>query len=270
MIELYSKNLYIADRQSSKGNQLKWNQDDVWYKADYTGYEGLSEYVVSRLMTMSNLTVNEYVLYETEQIHYKNKDYLGCKSKDFLMGSSQLITLERLYRKQYGSSFYQEIFHLHSVEGRTRFLVDTVEKLTGITEFSDYLCKLLTIDGFFLNEDRHLHNIAVILDNTRQYHLCPIFDQGAALLSDTSIDYPMEENIYNLIPSVHSKTISQSFDEQMEVVSNLWGDKLKFSFTKNDVRRILNEETFYPENVKKRVETIIYEQMRKYMYLFDI
>ena len=67
-----------------------------------------------------------------------------------------------------------------------------------------------------------------------------------------------------------SKTISQSFDEQMEVVSNLWGDKLKFSFTKNDVRRILNEETFYPENVKKRVETIIYEQMRKYMYLFDI
>ncbi len=41
MIELLSKNLYIRERQSSKGNQLKWKQDGIWYKADYTGYEGI-------------------------------------------------------------------------------------------------------------------------------------------------------------------------------------------------------------------------------------
>lgn len=269
MIELLSKNLYIQERQSSKGNQLKWKQDGIWYKADYTGYEGISEYVVSRLMTQSNLHTEEFVLYETEQIHYKNKDYLGCKSRDFLGESGQLITLERLYRKQYGSSFYEEVYHLSSVEDRAKFLVDTVEKLTGITGFGEYLCKLLTIDGFFLNEDRHLHNIAVVLDKNRRYRLCPFFDQGAALLSDTSLDYPMDGDIYEMMDSVHSKTISQSFEEQMEAVSNLWGDKLKFSFSKSDVRNVLKEEAFYPDVVKKRIETIIYEQMRKYAYLFE-
>ena len=37
----------IRDR-SSKGNQLKWYRDDLWYKADYTGYEGLVEDVYKR------------------------------------------------------------------------------------------------------------------------------------------------------------------------------------------------------------------------------
>ena len=56
--------------------------------------------------------------------------------------------------------------------------------MTGLTEFGVYLCKLLTIDALFLNEDRHTHNIAVLLDPDGKYHYCPIFDNGAALLSD--------------------------------------------------------------------------------------
>ncbi len=46
------------------------------------------------------------------------------------------------------------------------------------------------------------------------------------------------------------------------------GNQLKFKFTKSDVRNILNNEPYYPEDIKRRVEKIIYEQMRKYMYLF--
>ena len=46
------------------------------------------------------------------------------------------------------------------------------------------------------------------------------------------------------------------------------GDQLKFKFTKSDVRNILKNEPYYPEDIKMRVEKIIYEQMRKYMYLF--
>lgn len=42
MIELFEQNLKLNDRQSSKGNQLKWENNGIWYKADYTGYEGLS------------------------------------------------------------------------------------------------------------------------------------------------------------------------------------------------------------------------------------
>ena len=31
---------------SSKGNQQKWENNGIWYKADHTGYEGLAEYIL--------------------------------------------------------------------------------------------------------------------------------------------------------------------------------------------------------------------------------
>ena len=50
MVELFEQDQYLEARQSSKGNQLKWRRDNNWYKADYSGYEGLAEYVVSELL----------------------------------------------------------------------------------------------------------------------------------------------------------------------------------------------------------------------------
>ena len=44
MIELFGQNIRTNRRQSSKGNQLKWENDGIWYKADYTGYEGLASH----------------------------------------------------------------------------------------------------------------------------------------------------------------------------------------------------------------------------------
>ena len=35
MIELFEQNIRTNDRQSSKGNQLKWENKGIWYKADY-------------------------------------------------------------------------------------------------------------------------------------------------------------------------------------------------------------------------------------------
>lgn len=55
MIELFEQNIRTNDRQSSKGNQLKWENEGVWYKADYTGYEGLAEYMISHLLQKSTL-----------------------------------------------------------------------------------------------------------------------------------------------------------------------------------------------------------------------
>ena len=34
MIELFEKDVSSENRQSSKGNQLKWNTGGRWYKAD--------------------------------------------------------------------------------------------------------------------------------------------------------------------------------------------------------------------------------------------
>ena len=59
MIELFEQNERKADRQSSKGNQLKWENNGIWYKADYTGYEGLAEYMISHLLKFSFLQKDE-------------------------------------------------------------------------------------------------------------------------------------------------------------------------------------------------------------------
>ena len=101
MVQLFEQDIKTNDRQSSKGNQLKWYRDDIWYKADYMGYEGLAEYVISCLLEKSSLRCEEYVLYETEEIAYKKRRYLGCKSKNFLPEGWQLITLERLFQGYY-------------------------------------------------------------------------------------------------------------------------------------------------------------------------
>ena len=75
MVELFEGDERRFERQSSKGNQLKWENEGVWYKADATGYEGLAESVVSHLLKFSSLNENEYVLYEPEEIKYKTTVY---------------------------------------------------------------------------------------------------------------------------------------------------------------------------------------------------
>ena len=108
MIEVFEKNLRDTGRRSSKGNQLKWEADGMWYKADYLGYEGLAECVVSQLLNFSSLEKDEYVLYEQEEIKYGAQTYRGCKSANFTDGW-QPITLERLFKNQYGEGLNKGI-----------------------------------------------------------------------------------------------------------------------------------------------------------------
>lgn len=267
MIELFDGDIHEEGRQSSKGNQLKWFSGDTWYKADYTGYEGLAEYVVSALLQKSCLAADDFVCYETEQISYHGKVFNGCRSRNFLKTGEQLITLERLFQNQYGASLYRSLFQIEDVNERASFLVSQVEQMTGLRNFGVYLDRMLAIDAVFLNEDRHTHNIGVILKEDGSYRLCPYFDHGASLLSDTTLDYPIGGDVYKLIASVQSKTLSMDFQEQLDAVEDRYGIQMTFDFTKQDVRRVLQEEPYYPDEVKRRVETVIYEQMRTYAYL---
>lgn len=131
-----------------------------------------------------------------------------------------------------------------------------------------YLSKLLTIDALFLNEDRHTHNIAVLLDDMGEYHYCPVFDNGASLLSDTTMDYPMTGEVFTLMGEVKAKTICQDFDEQLDVVEQLYGQHIKFHYDTKTIDRLLSEEAYYPDEIKRRVKQILVSQKRKYRYLF--
>lgn len=268
LIELSEKDIRAENRKSSKGNQLKWLHDDIWYKADYAGYEGLAEYVVSQLLLYSNLERREFVVYQTEEIRYKRQILKGCSSRNFLTEGEQLLTLERLFQNAYAESLYKMIFRIRDVRERLRFLVEMTERLTGKKDTGRYFAKILTIDALFLNEDRHLHNVAMIADPGGLYEYCPIFDNGSSLLSDTTLDYPMGGDVHELIGEVRSKTISSDFDEQLDAAEELYGQAIRFTFGEREIRSILDRERCYEKSVKDRVFEVLMSQRRKYIYLF--
>ena len=195
--------------------------------------------------------------------------YNGAKSRSFLEEGWQLITLERLFQNFFGKSLYKSMYAIYESDKRLEYLVTQVERMTGLKNYGIYLNKLFTIDAFFLNEDRHTHNIAVLMNEKGEYAYCPIFDNGAGLLADTTLDYPLQEDIYTLMKESHAKTISMDYDEQLDVSEMLYKENLKFYFTKKDVQELLKEVNQYSDEIKYRVETIIYMQMKKYAYLFS-
>lgn len=256
MIQLFEQNERMQNRQSSKGNQLKWENAGIWYKADYTGYEGMAEYMISHLLIKSTLKPEEFVRYDLEEIKYKRQVYQGVKSRTFLSEDWQIITLERLFQKMYGNSLNQMLWQMDDAQQRLRFLEEQVERMTGLRGF-----------GIFLNEDRHTHNIAVLMNGAGMFKYCPIFDNGGGLLSDTTLDYPLGEDIFDLMETVRAKTVSADFDEQLDASEYLYGCNLKFFFTKRDVDELLEQAMGYSDEVRKRVQTILHRQIDKYAYL---
>ena len=83
------------------------------------------------------------------------------------------------------------------------------------------------------------------------------------------MDYPLSGDVYALMDRVQSKTISSEFNEQLDISESLYKINLRFQFTKNDVTELLEKAEEYPEEIRNRVEMIIFAQMRKYTYLFS-
>ena len=87
-------------------------------------------------------------------------------------------------------------------------------------------------------------------------------------MSDTEMDYPLEEDTISLMKTVKSKTIAWDFREQLDAIESMYPQQLHFHFTHRTVDQILNEEPYYPAEIKERVREIIYQQMKKYSYMF--
>ena len=267
MIKLFDSEIKDDGRGSSKGNQLKFVRDGIWYKADYLGYEGLAEYTVSKLLAFSDLEKTEYVDYELEQLEYNGQIFNACKSHDFCDGWS-LITLERLFKNVYGHGLNKIIYSIQDHEERLRVLVDQVERTTGLKTFGDYMSKMLTIDSIFLNEDRHTHNMAIFTNEKNEFKLAPIFDNGAGLMSDTKIEYPLGMDVIRNIDKIMSKTFCSDFTEQVDIAEKLYGENIHFHFSNNDVCEIVNAAEMYDEGIRSRVIDIVMEMRRRYEYIF--
>lgn len=254
---------------TSKGDQRKWRIDDFWYKADYMGYESLSEVLISALLQKSKIDYS-FVIYQPVQIEYKKEYLQGCLSRNFLSEDEVLVPLEKLYRQYTGESLAIKLSEFMETSQRIKFLVEEVQKITKIQDFGPYLTTILEIDAFFLNEDRHTNNIAVLYnESTEKYSLCPIFDQGLCLLADTRQDYPLEVDMEECIQKIHAKPFDIDFDIQLDEAEKLYGVQLQFDFNIKDVKKELDQlEQFYPKEVRERVEELIRRQIRKYRYFF--
>ena len=203
MIKLFEEDKFELNRASSKGNQLKFQRDGIWYKADYLGYEGLAEYAVSKLLRFSDLEPSEYVDYELEQIEYNGNVYNGCKSADFTEGKS-LITLERLFKRVYGEGLSRVIYRTENHTERLRILCEQVERVTGITGFGIYMSKLLTVDSLFLNILKNGDISGSIVSRSDRTHACGEGECSGSSDSDKSFNYshnapPLRETAYTLI-----------------------------------------------------------------------
>ena len=267
MIKLDEAHRVHVNRNSSKGNQLKWKKGELWYKADFLGYEALAEFVISQLLGKTN--VRDYVQYQIENMDYAGHIYVGCCSKDFLQPDEVLITLPRLFKLYLGEDIYMECERLDRTEvDCIRYVTDHVIRITGIKDFGEKLTLMLELDSFFLNEDRHFHNIAVIYnEQTKRFRSCPIFDNGGALFSDMSISYSKEKSLDECRDIIRAKPFSPSFVDQVKAAQSLFGTQFRYWFDEGDVHRVLAEAqavNVYSSNIIERVKNIIIQQMLLY------
>lgn len=236
---------------SSKGNQEKWFDADTnkWYKLDQFGYEALSETLISKLLEKSNIekdTPFTFVRYEIVRLIVHNHERTGCVSENFLKEGQSITTINHLLSRILGYPLKEKLLSFNSCKKRMDYLAAATKDYTGLDYFGEYLTLLFEIDALFLNDDRHLNNIAVIKTGDK-YDYCPIFDNGAGLLSDTRLS-PLDIEPKALISSLKARPFNMSFTRQMNTARSLYGGRLSISLLKNDITEYLTPALeFYPQ-----------------------
>ena len=152
-----------------------------------------------------------------------------------------------MYRRYTGESLAVKLSDFVDVSERIQYMVTQVEEITKIENFGAYLTAMLEIDAFFMNEDRHTNNIAVIYnEETQKYELSPFFDQGLCMFADINQDYPIDQSLEYCLEKIEAKHLAQiliySWMQQkncmaFRLVSNL---PLKiFRYTYRRIRKII-------------------------------
>lgn len=198
MFDVKISNDFLVDTEgTSDGTQLKFFKDGYWYKEDNEGCEGEVEYLVSKLLTFSTLKKGEYVVYEQGKINGRP----GCRSKTFLSPTQSFVTLERLHGNVAGIPLYEKIKEFKGIGAKVAYVLSFCRQTVGL-DLSDYFKKVFTLDYIVLNEDRHFHNLGIIMNEDGSYLPAPIFDNGKSLLNcNPSINrnLPIPENIERVV-----------------------------------------------------------------------
>lgn len=216
-------------RTAAKGNQEKWYDihTDSWYKLDQLGYEALAEVVISQLLEESNIeydTPFTFVRYNMGAFCVRGQERIVCVSKNFLKQGQSIITLNRLLTQYLGYPVREKLSRLSSNKKQIAYLAEATAGYTGLEQFPEYLTLLFEIDALFCNNDRHLNNIAVLEQNGK-FDYCPIFDNGAGLLSNIHSS-PMDIEPKALVAALRARPFFTTFTRQRNTARSLYGSYL--------------------------------------------
>ena len=238
----------VIQNGTSEGTQVKYRKGKYWYKKDNHGNEGLTEYLVSHMLTYSDLDRSEYVVYEKGTIN----GCTGCRSENFLKAGEEVITFYRLYQNESGKDLSQVMASMETMEERIEYVIRFIQETCGL-DVTDHLRKVFTLDMLTLNEDRHLNNLAVVFcDN--EFTTAPIFDNGISLLTanqSVNWNFSMEENV--------KRVTARPFSGSHEKMFRYFG--IGFRLDLPAVRRWLEGEEYSREK-----EVLLY-QLERYPIL---
>lgn len=239
----------VYTKGSSKGTQIKYFRDNLWFKTNNAG-EGIAEELTTRVLECSN--VQNFVRYERCLINGKN----GCFSSNFLKNGECFISFQRLYQNYIGGNLSDKIRSFRTPKERYDFLLHFLEETTELN-CNNYLCNIFGLDLLILNPDRHFHNLGVIFKTDGSFREAPIFDNGQGLGMNFDIT-PPDLTIEEKVEILTAATISGSFEEQLLASGNI----LQIDYQK--LHQIL--ET-YPNSMAK--ELLLY-QLEKYKAIFEL
>ena len=193
------KYLYIS-KTVTKGSQIKYKKDNVYYKLDMDGRESFVEYLVSGILECSDLDKDSFVDYFVCKVNGRR----SCYSNSFLDTNEEFITMNTIYKLLTGKNNLADyLASLSEAKTRLQYLCESIESFGfNKEEFYLYLKRLLQLDYLIENTDRHPHNFGLIANNvTGKYRIAPIFDNGRAL--------------HTVDETYCSCTISGSFSDQI-------------------------------------------------------
>ena len=257
---------------TSLGNQEKWfdAEKNLWYKVDNGHFEALAEAMASEVLRsftnaadLPGISIAHYWV-DTADVH--GLPQVLSVSENFKAGNESLITANTILRNSLGRGYIQEFNDRNSLKERIVFLVDSVEAATGFSGFGAYFTTLLELDALFLNQDRHLNNIA-LLHTDFGCKPCPIFDCGASFLLDFNLYRPDIET-RAFLSKAQCLPFKSSFTRTVHTAQSLYGKQLEVDFARSDIEPLLDAYLdYYPKQfrylLKERVLTVLLAQKKK-------